>query len=124
MLQNLADPRLPDCFSERLRTARELRNWSQEKLAQRAGTHESSIANYEIGSRKPSFEALYRIASCLEVTTDYLLGRVELPGLTEARDPLFQGLGRLTGEDRELARNFLEMLAERRVAASERTAAE
>ncbi|MFI5016201.1 MAG: helix-turn-helix domain-containing protein [Hyphomicrobiales bacterium] len=117
------DDRIPDSFPERLRAARELRKWSQEELAERAATHASSIAHYEIGSRKPSFEALYRIANCLEITTDYLLGRVEFPGLAEVGDPLFQSLEKLTGEDRELAKSFLKMLAGRRVGARDEAAA-
>lgn len=73
----------------------------------------SSIAHFESGSRKPSFETLRRLANSLEVTTDFLLGRVDDPGLAEAGDPLFRDVGKLTGGDRELARDFLRMLAER-----------
>ena len=73
----------------------------------------SSIAHFEAGSRKPSFDTLRRLATALEVTTDYLLGRVDDPGLAEAGDPLYRDVGRLTGEDRELAKDFLKMLADR-----------
>ncbi len=48
----------------------------------------------------------------MEVTTDYLLGRVEEPSLSDAGDPLFRDVGKLTGRDRELAKDFLKMLAE------------
>jgi transcriptional regulator with XRE-family HTH domain len=100
-------------FQSRLQQARELRAWSQAELAQRAGTHESSIAHYENGSRKPSFDAIGRLADCLDVTTDFLLGRVEHPGLLGS-DPLVAELVSLTGEDRELAKDFLKLLAARR----------
>lgn len=73
----------------------------------------SSIAHFESGSRKPSFETLRRLANALEVTTDFLLGRVDDPSLAEAGDPLFRDIGKLTGHDRELAKDFLKMLAER-----------
>jgi transcriptional regulator with XRE-family HTH domain len=73
----------------------------------------TSIAHFEAGSRKPSFDTLRRLANALEVTTDYLLGRVDEPELTEAGDPLFRDVGKLTGRDRELAKDFLEMLAKR-----------
>jgi hypothetical protein len=69
--------------------------------------------HFESGSRKPSFDTLRRLANALEVTTDYLLGRVDNPGLAEAGDPLFRDVGKLTGNDRELAKDFLKMLAER-----------
>ena len=102
-----------EIFKERLKAARDLRKWSQSDLASRAGMPPSSIAHFEAGSRKPSFETLRRLANTLEVTTDYLLGRVENPGLAEAGDPLFRDVGKLTGVDRELAKDFLEMLANR-----------
>jgi hypothetical protein len=47
------------------------------------------------------------------VTTDYLLGRTDNPALAEAGDPLYRDVGKLTGHDRELARDFLEMLTKR-----------
>lgn len=101
-------------FQERLRTAREqVRKWSRAELAERAKLPPSSIAHFETGSRKPSFETLRRLATALEVTTDYLLGRVDEPELAEAADPLFRDVGKLTGQDRELAKDFLEMLAKR-----------
>ena len=100
-------------FKDRLKAARDLRKWSQSDLAGRAGLPPSSIAHFEAGSRKPSFDTLRRLATALEVTTDYLLGRVDDPGLAEAGDPLYRDVGRLTGEDRELAKDFLKMLADR-----------
>jgi transcriptional regulator with XRE-family HTH domain len=100
-----------EIFMQRLRAARDLRQWSQSDLATRAGMPPSSIAHFETGTRKPSFDTLKRLANALEVTTDYLLGRVENPGLAEAGDPLYRDVGKLTGRDRELAKDFLEMLA-------------
>ncbi len=102
-----------ETFRVRLRAARDLRRWSQSELAGRARLPPSSIAHFETGSRKPSFDTLRRLAGALEVTTDYLLGRVDDPALAEAGDPLYRDIGKLTGEDRELAKDFLKMLAER-----------
>lgn len=108
------DDRPPsELFQERLKAARDLRQWSQHELATQAGMPPSSIAHFESGSRKPSFDTLRRLANALEVTTDFLLGRVEDPALAEASDPLFRDIGKLTGHDRELAKDFLEMLAAR-----------
>ncbi len=103
-----------EIFRERLRTARDLRGWSQGYLAERAGMPSSSIAHFEAGSRKPSFDTLRRLANALEMTTDYLLGRVDAPGLAEAGDPLYRDVGKLTGHDREIAKDFLKMLAQRK----------
>ncbi|MGY0343508.1 helix-turn-helix domain-containing protein [Xylella fastidiosa] len=102
-----------DLFQERLRAARELRKWNQTELAEKAEMPPSSIAHFESGSRKPSFNTLRRLANALEVTTDYLLGRVDDPTLAQAADPLFRDVSKLTGNDRELAHDFLKMLAER-----------
>jgi transcriptional regulator with XRE-family HTH domain len=107
-------PKTPsDVFPDRLKAARVLRGYSQGALADRAKMPPTSIAHFEGGSRKPSFDTLRRLAIALEVTTDYLLGRVNEPNLAEAGDPLFRDVGKLTGQDRELAKDFLKMLAER-----------
>jgi transcriptional regulator with XRE-family HTH domain len=100
-------------FMERLRFARKMRQMKQSELAERAKLPPSSIAHFEAGSRKPSFDTLRRLATALEVTTDYLLGRVDEPGLAEAGDPLYRDMGRLTARDREIAKEFLEMLAKK-----------
>jgi transcriptional regulator with XRE-family HTH domain len=107
-------PTPSEIFKERLKIAREkIRDWTQGELAARAGLPPSSIAHFEAGSRKPSFDTLRRLANALEVTTDYLLGRVDNPGLAEAGDPLYRDIGKLTGRDREIAKDILEMLAKK-----------
>lgn len=107
------EPEPADLFVQRLKAARELRVWNQTDLATRAGLPPSSIAHFEGGKRKPSFDTLRRLANALEVTTDYLLGRTDQPALAESGDPLFRDVSKLTGNDRELAKDFLKMLAER-----------
>jgi transcriptional regulator with XRE-family HTH domain len=109
-----ANPPTPsEIFNDRLKAARELRQLKQSELADRAKLPPSSIAHFEGGSRKPSFDTLRRIANALEVTTDYLLGRVDDPGLAEAGDPLYRDVGKLSDRDREIAKEFLEMLAKK-----------
>jgi transcriptional regulator with XRE-family HTH domain len=111
---DMTDKPLPSViFQQRLRRARDIRGWSQSDLATKAGMPPSSIAHFETGTRKPSFDTLRRLANALDMTTDFLLGRVEEPGLAEAGDPLFRDVGKLTGNDREIARDFLKVLAER-----------
>lgn len=100
-------------FSGRLREARKLRGYSQEELAAKADMPATTIAHFETGTRKPSFELLRRLAVALEITTDFLLGRVDSPELAQAGDPLYRDIGRLSGNDREIAKDFLKMLADR-----------
>lgn len=107
-------PTPSELFSARLKASRDLRQWSQAELARAAGLPPSSIAHFEAGSRKPSFDNLRRLANALEVTTDYLLGRVDSPGLAQAGDPLYRDAEKLSGRDRELAKDFIAMLAEKR----------
>ena len=102
-----------DIFQERLRLARDgLRRMSRVELEVIARLPPESIARFEDGARKPSFDDLRKLAIALSVTTDYLLGRVESPGLARAADPLYRHGARLTEANRALAEDFLRMLAE------------
>lgn len=100
-------------FPGRLRAAREKRGLNQGELASRAGLQASAISHFETGTRKPSFDNLRRLADALEVTTDYLLGRVTDSQVLAGADKLYRDLDRLTANDRDIAKDFLEMLAEK-----------
>lgn len=100
-----------DIFPKRLRTARGIRDLSQEELAKRAGLQASAVSHFETGARKPSFDNLRRLADALDVTTDYLLGRVNDPKDLAGADTLHRHLDRLTSADREIAEDFLKLLA-------------
>ena len=102
-----------EIFPERLKAARELRHLSQAALAERAGTPATTISHFEAGARKPSFDSLRRLAMALEVTTDYLLGLAEAPTQNAETDPLFRHGQNLTGRDRDIAREIVELLARR-----------
>lgn len=86
---------------------------SQVDLAKATGLPPSSIAHFEAGGRKPSFDNLRKLANALNVTTDFLLGRVDEPDMAQAADPLYRYGAKLTEENRSLAEDFLRMLAER-----------
>ncbi len=107
------DKKPSEIFQQRLKEARDLREWSQSQLGERAGMPSSSVAHFETGSRKPSFDTLRRLANALDVTTDFLLGRASNPSQGEAGDPLYRDVGKLSGDDRDIALEFLKMLAER-----------
>jgi transcriptional regulator with XRE-family HTH domain len=107
----------PDIFKDRLRTARDLRGMSQSEVAAQAKLPASSIAHFEAGARKPSFDNLRRLATALRVTTDYLLGRADTPDLAPetamAGDPLYRHVANISEADRGIAEDFLKLLAER-----------
>jgi len=58
---------------ERIRKLRREKDWSQRRLAQKAGIHEKMVCRYEKGVNIPSIESLQKIADALGVTTDFLM---------------------------------------------------
>lgn len=95
-------------FSTVLKNCREERKLSQTELAEKTSLQPSAISHFEAGSRKPSFDNIRKLADSLKVTTDYLLGREINP--TDS-DIIFRHSQNLNDEDRKLAENFMEMLA-------------
>ena len=63
-------------MGQRVRTARKLRNMTAEALAEKIGIAVESLGHIECGARKPSLQTLYNIALTLDVSMDYLVGRV------------------------------------------------
>lgn len=67
-------------FAEHLQTARLQRKLTQKDVAVQLGMTERSYQHYEGGTRRPNFETLVALADLFDVSTDYLLGRVDTPG--------------------------------------------
>ena len=61
---------------KRLRTKKGL---TSEELCSKIGIKGGSYRNYERNDRKPDYDTLVKLADFYGVTTDYLLGRSELP---------------------------------------------
>ena len=98
-------------FPDRLRRAREYRGLTQGELADRARLQPSAISHFETGTRKPSFDNLRLLADTLDVTTDYLLGRVaEFKELAGA-DTLHRHYDALQDSDRKFADALITHLA-------------
>ena len=103
-------------FPDRLRHAREYRGLTQGELAERARLQPSAISHFETGTRKPSFDNLRLLADTLDVTTDYLLGRVaEFKNLAGA-DKLHRHYDALQEGDRKFADALITHLAEKAAA--------
>ncbi len=64
-------------FPTRLRELRSGRKLRQKDLAAELGVAQTTVANYEQGSRFPGGKILGRIADFFDVSLDYLLGRAE-----------------------------------------------
>ena len=66
-------------FGERLKAARTAKHMSQQALADIIGKSLNTVGLYERGLRQPSLETLCLLADTLEVSSDYLLARTDLP---------------------------------------------
>lgn len=103
-------------FPVRLRAAREYRGLTQGDLAERTGLQPSAISHFETGARKPSFDNLRLLADKLDVTTDYLLGRVaDFKDLAGA-DQLHRHYSALEQGDRKFADDLITLLASKAAA--------
>mgnify|MGYP005820908747 CR=1 FL=1 len=101
-------------FKKRLIDTRKLRDFSQDGLAKKAGLPSTAISHFESGTRKPSFDNLRKLADALDVSIDYLMGRVDEMTANQTGDAeIFRDYQNLTDDDRELARDFMARLAKR-----------
>ena len=91
---------------------------TQTRLAKEAKLTPAAISQFESGARKPSFDALSRLAEALKVTTDYLLGKKELDYEDLLADPrvsvMFRGMMELSESDKEAMLEFYEFLKNRK----------
>jgi len=65
--------KVEELFSERLKTLRKERGWSQEDLATRLDVSPGSVGNWEIGPYEPHAKTLKKLAALFEVEVRYLL---------------------------------------------------
>ncbi|MDT2749608.1 helix-turn-helix transcriptional regulator [Streptococcus parauberis] len=68
-------------FPNRLNELRKKKKLTQVEMAKLLMVTQGAYQKWEAGSREPSFEMLMRIADILEVTIDFLLGRVDVVSL-------------------------------------------
>ncbi len=65
-------------FSERLKNERKIKGLSQRAMASRLGISQSTYKGYELigkaNGREPSIEMIIKIATVLDIETDYLFG--------------------------------------------------
>lgn len=64
-------------FFMRLRAARVQNKITQQAMADRLGVSLNGYQKYEQGERQPPLDTLVKIADILDVSTDYLLGRID-----------------------------------------------
>lgn len=74
-------------FRVRLKELRKENNMTQRNLADKLGVVRTAIANYETGRTIPDSETLNHLATILNTTTDYLLGRTDNPSPISETEP-------------------------------------
>lgn len=69
-------------LGQRLKYLRLQKNMTQEQLAEIIGISRSALSMYELNEREPDIETIVKFADFFQVSTDYLLGRVDHPAKT------------------------------------------
>lgn len=64
-------------LANRIKELRKNKGFTQKELATLLGIGQTTVANYEQGTRVPDTEKLNNMADLFEITLDYLLGRSE-----------------------------------------------
>ena len=103
-----------ETFGDRLRMAREMRGLNQRELGELVHLPPSSIAHFEGGRRKPSFDNLQALSQALNVSSDYLIGRADQPAVMPASDPFMRDLSKLRADDRELVEGIVRLMVARK----------
>ncbi len=104
-------------MSERIKTLRKEKGWSQGQLAERVGGDARQISRYENGHIAPSAEVLVKLAVALDTSTDYILFEdaprrplsVEEKGMIQKLNEMQQ----LPEEDKASLLNHLDALVAR-----------
>lgn len=65
----------------------------QKDLADFLSISIGTVSNYETGAHEPDFETLCKLADFFQVSTDYLLGRTDLPyDVKKLNEPIRDGI--------------------------------
>lgn len=100
--------------ANRIKDRRTKLNITQTGLAKAAKLTPAAISQFESGARKPSFDALSKLAKSLKVTTDYLLGMKQSGYDNILADPkvsvMFRGIMDLSEQDKQTMLEFYEFL--------------
>ena len=64
-------------FGKRLLELRKAKKMSQTELAEQLGIHKNVLGKYEREEVKPSIDIAVKVATFMEVSLDYLVGKVD-----------------------------------------------
>jgi DNA-binding Xre family transcriptional regulator len=100
-----------ELVKERINIALTLRGMSKKELNEKVGINKNSIAQMTDAKGISSF-TLAKIADCLDVSTDYLLGRDSTP-IAKNNEELYSLILRLPEQDIDEMIHFAEILLAR-----------
>jgi len=98
-------------IGERIKDLRSKLGITQTLLAKNAGLTSAAISQFEAGSRKPSFDALSKLASAFNVSTDFLLGKKEespKPKLAPEYEDMINGFYELSEEGKKMMLDYYD----------------
>ena len=84
---------------KRIQKARKEKGLTQKELGDKLGVSASMVAQYENDLRNPKIETAEKIAHVLNVTSDFLLGRVDDPHTRWATQDVFDRLDAVSGNE-------------------------
>lgn len=58
-------------YASKIATARKIRGWRQDELAEAAGVARTTVVNVERGKTVPQMEVLWRLMTALDMTGDF-----------------------------------------------------
>ncbi|ELW2865818.1 helix-turn-helix transcriptional regulator [Salmonella enterica] len=97
-------------LSERLIALRRQRGLSQQAMADAIGIHANSWKKYETGQAQPSIDVLKKIATSLNVSTDFLLFDEHERVPADELSLQFEAVSQLPEEEQSVVREVLESL--------------
>ena len=112
-----------DLLRQRITRSREEKNLNQAQLAEKSGVTPAAISQIEKGTRTPTIPVLQRIASVLNVSIDYLLGKTdksELDDLLHDQEvrTFFRGYQSLDPEDKETIEKMVDFFKSKKALGS------
>ena len=99
-------------FGERLKNLRESEGLKQTELAEKLNLTSAALSQYEKGVREPNSEMLKKIADYFDVSTDFLLGRIDVKHFDDFPEDVKRIADMLLSTDKSKVKILEKMLEE------------
>ena len=103
-------------LGERIKILQEEKRISNKEIADRLHVAKNTVSGYVNDKSEMTFEALVKVADLFGVSTDYLLGRTDVPEiplrLSESERRLILDLRTLNPDQKAVAAQSIQLMAE------------